>query len=217
MFEGFRPETIDFLWGIRLNNRKDWFEANKQAYLEYLYAPMKELGTAVFAPLQEVPGLSLHVSRIYRDARYAHGLPYKDSLWLSIRHDGDYWAQLPCLYFDLHPEYFGYGFGVIWPRADSMERFRQGLAERPDEFLELAEQIRKDTGFSINGETYRRKKPCPDPRLEPYFNLKQIFCLTEKPIGPELFSPELAGVVAGTLQSLMPLYRYCQIFTGSKA
>lgn len=49
----------------------------------------------MFAPLQDVPGLALHVSRIYRDARYAHGLPYKDSLWFSIRHDSGYWAQLP--------------------------------------------------------------------------------------------------------------------------
>ena len=212
MFEGFRPETVDFLWGIRLNNRKDWFEAHKQEYLDYLYTPMKALGEAAFAPLQEEPGMALHVSRIYRDARYAHGLPYKDSLWFSIRHDGAYWAQLPCLYFDLHPEYFSYGFGVIYPRADAMQRFREGIAARPEEFLRLANQVQRDTGFSITGEAYRRKKPCPDQRLEPYFNLKQIFCLVEKPIGQELFSPALADTVAKTLQHLMPLYHYCQKF-----
>ena len=25
MFTGFTPETIDFLWGIRMNNNRDWF------------------------------------------------------------------------------------------------------------------------------------------------------------------------------------------------
>ena len=25
MFEGFSPETVDFLWGIRMNNNRDWF------------------------------------------------------------------------------------------------------------------------------------------------------------------------------------------------
>ena len=213
MFEGFRPETIDFLWGIRLNNRKDWFDEHKKEYLEYLYEPMKALGAAVFEPLRDEPGMALHVSRIYRDARYAHGLPYKDSLWLSVRHDdGGYWAERPCLYFDLHPDYFGYGFGVIWPRADAMQRFREAIAARPDEFLKLVRKIQKDTGFSISGETYKRKKPCPDPRLEPYYNLKQIFCLTEQPVGEELFQPQLADTVAGTLKNLMPLYRYCQKF-----
>ena len=94
MFEGFRPETIDFLWGIRFNNEKSWFEAHKQEYLDYLYNPMKELAAAVYEPLRAEPGLALHVSRIYRDARYAHGRPYKDSLWFSIRHDSEaYWAE----------------------------------------------------------------------------------------------------------------------------
>ena len=37
MFEGFSPETIDFLWGIRMNNNRDWFTAHKQDYVNYLY------------------------------------------------------------------------------------------------------------------------------------------------------------------------------------
>ena len=30
MFEGFTPETIDFLWGSRMNNNLDWFTAHKK-------------------------------------------------------------------------------------------------------------------------------------------------------------------------------------------
>ena len=30
MFTGFTPETLDFLWGIRMNNNRDWFMANKR-------------------------------------------------------------------------------------------------------------------------------------------------------------------------------------------
>ena len=37
MFEGFSPETFDFLWGIRMNNNRDWFLANKKQYVEKLY------------------------------------------------------------------------------------------------------------------------------------------------------------------------------------
>lgn len=29
MFTGFTPETIDFLWGIRMNNNRDWFLEHK--------------------------------------------------------------------------------------------------------------------------------------------------------------------------------------------
>lgn len=210
MFEGFRPETIDFLWGIQLNNERGWFQEHKQDYVQYLYEPMKALGEAVYAPLRDVAGLTLHVSRIYRDARYAHGLPYKDSLWLSLRHDGGYWAQLPCLYFDLHPDYYGYGFGIVYPASACMQAFRDDLAARPDAFLALAAELKTSAGLDIAGDTYRRPKPCPDPRLTPYFALKNILCCAQRPIGPELFRPELAETVARTLQALMPLYRYCQ-------
>ena len=29
MFRGFSPETMDFLWGIRMNNERSWFLAHK--------------------------------------------------------------------------------------------------------------------------------------------------------------------------------------------
>ena len=44
MFTGFTPETIDFLWGIRMNNNRDWFQAHKKEYVTFLYEPMKALG-----------------------------------------------------------------------------------------------------------------------------------------------------------------------------
>ena len=37
MFQGFSPETIDFLWGLRLNNYRDWFMAHKDEYQKHLY------------------------------------------------------------------------------------------------------------------------------------------------------------------------------------
>ena len=48
MFQGFDDTTVDFLWGIRLNNERPWFEAHKQDYLDHLYRPMKELGDELY-------------------------------------------------------------------------------------------------------------------------------------------------------------------------
>jgi len=36
MFNGFSEQTIDFLWGIRLNNEKSWFESHKEEYKRVL-------------------------------------------------------------------------------------------------------------------------------------------------------------------------------------
>ena len=87
MFSGYSPETVDFLWGIRLNNNREWFMAHKNDYVTYLYEPTKELGKELFSLVADKPGTLLKVSRIYRDARMHHPLPYKESLWICIRQD----------------------------------------------------------------------------------------------------------------------------------
>ena len=46
MFEGFSQETVDFMWGIRFNNERPWFEAHKSDYQTYFLTPMKEIGRA---------------------------------------------------------------------------------------------------------------------------------------------------------------------------
>ena len=57
MFEGFSPESFDFLWGIRMNNNRDWFMANKPQYVKHLYEPMKALGKELFSPSWTSPAM----------------------------------------------------------------------------------------------------------------------------------------------------------------
>ena len=76
-FTGFYPETIDFLWGIRLNNNREWFEAHKADYQRFLWEPMKALAADVEAAFTGVEGLRMRVSRIYRDMRMHPPVPYR--------------------------------------------------------------------------------------------------------------------------------------------
>ena len=48
MFTGFTDETVDFMWGIRFNNERTWFEAHKETYLTHFYRPMTELGDEIY-------------------------------------------------------------------------------------------------------------------------------------------------------------------------
>ena len=208
-FEGFTPEAIDFLWGIRMNNNRDWFLAHKQQYVETLYEPMKALGAELFEPYWETPGLLLKVSRIYRDVRLHHPDPYKESLWLSIRRDAPWWGEQPCLYFDIHPEGVSYGFGLYGPKPASMNIFRQEIAARPDDFLSLIEKTEKDTGIPVTAQLYKRPKPCENPELTPYFLWKNcITCVCQEPVGPDLYGPGLKDRIAEQFHQVMPLYRF---------
>lgn len=213
MFEGFSPETVDFLWGIRLNNNREWFLENKQNYVNYLYEPMKALGKALFQPFQERSGDILKVSRIYRDARLHYPLPYKESLWICIRKDVDWWAENPCLYFEINPDGMHYGFCLWHPRVSTMNDIRKDWLERPEAFLKLIGDTEKATGVPVTAELYKKPKPCDNPELLPYFAWRgDISCIVREEFSPDSFGPALAERVGGFLEKLIPLYDYFNRF-----
>ena len=214
MFTGFTPETMDFLWGIRMNNNRDWFTQHKGDYVRTLYEPMKELGQAVFQPFLERPGNLLKVSRIYRDAGMHPHTPYKESLWLCIRRDVDWWAENPCLYFELNPEGANYGFFYWKPRTSMLEDFRRNISAKPDDFLKLISDTEAAVGQPVTAECYKRPKPTDNPALIPYFAWKgQIGCTREIAPGDRLFGPQLEEEVSGFFEALTPLYEYFNQFT----
>ena len=214
MFIGFTPETMDFLWGIRMNNNRDWFTQHKGDYVRTLYEPMKELGQAVFQPFLERPGNLLKVSRIYRDARMHPPTPYKESLWLCIRRDVDWWAENPCLYFELNPEGANYGFFYWKPRTAVLEDFRRNISAKPDDFLKLISDTEAAVGQPVTAECYKRPKPTDNPALIPYFAWKgQIGCTREIAPGDRLFGSQLEEEVSGFFEALTPLYEYFNQYT----
>ena len=209
MFQGFTPETVDFLWGIRMNNQRDWFLAHKQQYVDTLYEPMKALGKELFLPFIDKTGHLLKVSRIYRDARMHHPLPYKESLWLSIRQDVEWWAENPTLFFEINPEGVFYGFSLWKPRPATMKAFRRAISNDPATFLALVEQVERATSMTIMAEEYKRPEPCENPELERFFRWKSNIGLTvEAPFSDATFGPELAQTVGDLFEKLTPLYEY---------
>ena len=212
MFTGYTPETVDFLWGIRMNNNREWFLSHKQDYVNHLYEPTKALGKLIFEPFMDKSGTLLKVSRIYRDARLHHPLPYKESLWICIRQDDEWWGENACLFFEINPDEVMYGFSIWQPRVQTMADFRQAISARPEEFLKLMADTEQATGIPVTADCYKRPKPAEDPRLAPYFAWKNhIRCIRTEPFSEETFGPQLGDRVKTMLEQLIPLYDYfCQ-------
>ena len=169
---------------------------------------MKALGKDLFQPFLDKSGSLLKVSRIYRDARMHHPLPYKESLWICIRKDVAWCAENPCLYVEITPDGISYGFFWWKPRVQTMKALRQKIAAKPDEFLKLIEDTEKAVGMPICAESYKRPpEKTDDPRLERFFAWKgQIACTRSIAPGPELFGPELKNEVLDFFEKLIPLY-----------
>lgn len=206
-FHGFSPEAIDFLWGIRFNNDRNWFGEHKKIYQTALYEPMKALGAALQTSLPE--GMSLHVSRIYRDMRMHPSTFYKDSLWMCFLHRDGAWLEQPNLCFEVRPEGYRYGF-LFFATPRDMEAFRRMISEKPDEFLALVDRAERDSGVRLEGETYKRPKPCEDPRLERFFGLKHLIAIADRPPDDLLFSEKLLDEVRRVLLAWLPLCEFFQ-------
>lgn len=67
MFTGYSDQTVDFLWGIRFNNDRDWFLAHKEDYLRHVSEPTQALGREVYDRFTDkhpklTAGLGLHAA-----------------------------------------------------------------------------------------------------------------------------------------------------------
>lgn len=219
MFQGFDPRVVDFLWGIRFNNEKPWFEEHKQEYLDYLYNPMKELTKQVYGALEkecEELGLSSKVSRIYRDARRLHGRgPYKDHLWLAIERPHDVFSPEPTFWFELTPEGYSYGLGYWYMPPLTAAKFRARLDREPRVFEKLARSLKSRPDLVLTGEEYKRPKgPAPSKLLEPWYNRKGFSLSHEAPQEDKLYRPEFADELIEAYRFLMPFCRYLLLLEG---
>lgn len=212
MFEGFSQETVDFMWGIRFNNEKPWFEAHKESYQTCFLQPMRELGGQVQAALlEQFPkcGLNLKVSRIYRDARRLFGRgPYKDHLWLSLFRFGNESGGHPVLWFELAPEGWSYGMGFWEADPLTMEKHRARIDRDPKPLLRLHNKLAKQGEFTLQGPDYKRPKPCGEPRLSAWYNKKSLSIGHEEELTELIYTPALADRLRSGFAFLMPYYNY---------
>ena len=212
-FQGYTQETVDFMWGIRFNNERGWFLEHKDDYINTFLTPTRELGEqvydAVHALLPDEP-LMLKVSRIYRDARRLFGRgPYKDHLWWCIRTGDKDWTGRPTFWFELGPDYWGYGMGCWMARPMDMAKLRSRIVRDPKPMEKLTKALRGQTEFTLGGDTYKRPKAgAPSELLAPWFQMKNISIAHEEKLTEELFSRDVVDRIKTGYTFLLPYYDY---------
>ena len=212
MFEGFSKRTIDFMWNLRFNNNKKWFEAHKDEYMNDFLSPMKALGKEVFERItSDFSGYGfIHkVSRIYKDARRVRGgEPYRANMWFCIERPSEEWTSTPVFWFELAPEEWSYGLGYYLARPETMAKLRARIDRNPEAFEKLIAPLSKQGEFVIDGPEYARKREAPTPGTAAWYNRKSFSLIHNHSNGDELFSPELASRIVAGFSFLMPLYDY---------
>ena len=214
MFNGFTPRTVDFMWNIRLNNNRPWFEEHKEEYRQDFYNPMKTLGLEVYERITaEYPdyGFIHKLSRIYKDARRVRdGNPYKDSLWFSVEKPCNFeeGESTPTFWFDLNPESWSYGLGYYSAKAMTMAKLRARIERNPKKFEKLISILDNQEEFKLDGPEYARKKEAPTPKTAPWYNKKNFWLHHWQKNSDEIFSRDLADRIVNGYKFLMPVYDY---------
>lgn len=211
MFQGFSQNAVDFLWGVKFNNNREWFLAHKQVYLNELDQPLRELAAQLLGAMNEAfpdAQLQSHVCRIYRDARRLHGRgPYKDHLWLVLARGGDGLLNRPALYFEIAPNYFSYGCGFWDMDALTAAKLRARIAREPKMLATLARRLNRSR-FRLDGPEYKRPKGDVGKLLNPWYNRRKLSIDYADDPGGVLFSAALFDEVLEGFRFLMPYYEY---------
>ena len=213
-FEGFYPETNDFLMGIRFNNNKEWFHENKESYTKYLQEPIVALADECYSYMNEKHPEFIEkpkVSRINRDIRFSKiKLPYKESKWFFLRRDGSPNLQyaLPTYFFETAPDWYRYGF-FYSPAPADLAKYRKKADADISAFRRVVE-IAEKLPFELTGDMYKRPfRKDLDEKLASWYNRKFLqFTAYGDYEDKEFYSAKLKDTLCEAFDSLYPVYSF---------
>lgn len=213
-FTGFHAAGIDLLQLNRLQNSKEFYEAHKDEIKRLAIQPFHELIAEMTPAMLEIDPQfvvtpSRMVSRVRRDTRYTRDKSlYRANLWMFFRRPRRERESVPCYYFEIHPEYWGFGCWGGWGRGE-MDALREMILHEDKLFLEAFQAVNACPLVQLAGEEYKRPKfPDAKPEYQPWLNRKEI--------GADFrehndFAPVLDGSfvqpMLEAMQQLAPLYR----------
>ena len=210
-FQGFSEAANEFLWGIRLNNERSWFQEHKQEFEEHLNRPFRMLANDTLALMQEAfpeYNFMAHVSRIYRDARRLFGRgPYYDYMWFSIQPGIDK-SRGPRFWFELDPQGYSHGMGYWDGTPAFAEAFRKKIAAHPAQFEEIILSVPDRERGWLRGEEYKKPKGHFNERIDPWFNRKTIEVGYNDFFEKLIFTDMLPELLTASYSQLTPLFDF---------
>lgn len=210
MFTGFTKQAGDFMWELAFNNERPWFMEHKAQFEALVNTPMKALAAETAELMRKrcpERELTMHVSRIYRDARRLFGRgPYKDHLWFMI-YDETVKNAGPVFWFEFGKGEYGYGMGFYDATSAQMEAFRKMVDANPARFERLAEPI-EGSEFTVHGEEYKRKKAERGGVIGKWYNRKRIYVSFYRDFDGTGLEADFPQRLCDAFMRLMPMYDY---------
>lgn len=164
----FTDRSFKFLRSLGRNNNREWFQAHKQDYEDYVRGPFLRLLADLQPALKEVSphfradpksnGGSLF--RIYRDTRFANDkAPYKTWQGARLFHERRKQVPAPSFYFHLEAGECFIGAGLWHPEPETQRRIRQFIFDNPGGWKAAAHAPAFERRYDLESEEMLVRPP----------------------------------------------------------
>ncbi|OHE15124.1 MAG: TIGR02453 family protein [Sulfurimonas sp. RIFOXYD12_FULL_36_11] len=166
-FSGFK-KALPFLESIRKNNSKEYFEAHRDEYEQYILNPSKafvvEMGEHLMAlepTVDAEPKINRSLFKMYRDVRRMgeNKEPMKSKIGIIFPQGGWSGCRLQKSSFYLHfsPDELFVAVGVRWFNKPMLDAYREYIGDEKRR-VALDETLKKINalGYSIMGREYKK-------------------------------------------------------------
>ena len=221
-FAGFPKAGIKFLKDLAKNNERDWFNANKQTYLDQVQTPAVDLVVSLGTRLKSIsPEIMFDtrtngtgsMMRIYRDTRFSKDkTPYKTNVAMSFWEGPSKKESYSGFFLRVEPAGVslftgGYNFGkeILAAFRDAVANDRLG-----GELVEAIAQVEDAGDYTIGNEHYKRVPRGFDPE-NPRANLLKyngLYAFTELVGKDSLNSPDLVDICYEHFANMAPLHHW---------
>ena len=161
----FTPHLFEFLLDLRMNNSREWFQANKGRYARHVKGPLlrfiEDFGPrlAAISPrfVADARANGGSMFRIYRDVRFSKDKsPYKTQAAAHFRHETGKTAHAPGFYLHLAPEEVFAGVGIWRPDSSTLTKIRKTIVSDPGGWERAVQGPTFLSEFAIGGDSLKR-------------------------------------------------------------
>ena len=223
-FTGFRPAALTFLRSLARNNRREWFEENRERYEREVKRPLQLLVEEIDARLGEIAPEIIgnpkkSVFRIYRDVRFSKDKsPYKTNAaaWFYHRDAGHAVGTQAVhggagFYFQIAPDECEIAGGIWMPPTEALKTIREAVAEDPDELRGILKNpaFKRAFGTLSEGAVLKRPPRGFDPDHPAIDLLRYKSFTVSRPLSEsDVTSAKLPDIVAKQYTTMLPLIRW---------
>ncbi len=223
-FTGFRPAALKFLRSLARNNRREWFEENREKYESEVKRPMQILVEEIDARLGEIAPEMIgnpkrSIFRIYRDVRFSKDKsPYKTNAaaWFYHRDAGHAVGTQAVhggagFYFQIAPNECEIAGGIWMPPNEALKTLRTAIADDPDELRGILKQSAFRRAFGEMSDTAVLKRPPRgfDPDHPAIDLLRYKSFTVSRPLSEsDVTSAKLPDIIAKQYATMLPFVRW---------